>query len=89
MKAAYRFIHKLIRSQKPTQLFKMLKFNRNHRACSRIGILNGPGKEVNKQNLMSKAVELYNDSNPNLKLMSIKHVKAKLKKLGTNMISLE
>merc|ERR1711954_485179 len=44
-KAAYRFIHKTIRSQKPPQLYEMLKFNQNHRECSRIGINDAPSKK--------------------------------------------
>ena len=86
-KAAYRFIHKTIRSQKPPQLYEMLKFNQNHRECSRIGINDAPSKKINKRNLMTQAINLFNRTNPDLKYLSVTCLKGTLKKLGDQILS--
>ena len=79
-KVALNFIHKLLRSQKPPQLYKMIKFNQNHRECSRIGLVNPTSKEVNKRTLLTKSIKLYNTVPKSLKILSIKQMKSQLKK---------
>ena len=88
-KAVFKFIHKVVRTQKPPQLFKFIKFNRIHRDCARIGLIDAPHKETNKRTLMYKSIELYNCSNPNLKMLTVKNVKSRLKKLGDKILTMK
>ena len=81
-KAAFRFIHKILRSQKPAQLYKMIKFNQHHRECSKIGLINPPSKEANKRILLVKSIELYNAAPKSLKILSSKQLNSWLKKVG-------
>ena len=59
-KSALRFIHKAIINEKPTQIFEKLRFNNCQRNCSKIALREGFSKDINKQTLIYKSVELYN-----------------------------
>ena len=82
-KAAARFMHRVISDKAPKQIYEKLKFNKNHRKCSNIGLKTGFSKETNKRTLINTSLNIYNGLKPALKYLQKSKFKCELKKLKT------
>ena len=80
-KTAIRFIHKVIISERPAQIYDKIRFNNRQRNCSKLALKDGFNKEVNRKTLIYKSIELYNALRPEMKYLSIKKLKAQLEKI--------
>ena len=80
-KAAIKYIHKIISTQRPDQIYTKIRFNRNQHICSKLGVKYRFRKEISKKNLISIAINLYNGIDSNLKYLQPRKFNLKLKKL--------
>ena len=79
-KAALRFVHKLINTEKPKQLFNKIRFNNKTRRCAKLSLIDGIRKDSNKRTLIYQSIQLYNSIPSNLKYLSIRKFKTHLAK---------
>ena len=80
-KSGIKFIHKLINSEAPTQLYRKIRLNNRMRKCTKLSLTDGIRKECNKRNLLYQSIQLYNELPTDLKYLPIKKFKKRLSKI--------
>ena len=80
-KSTLKFMHKLIWTKSPDQLYDKLKFNTKHRECSNISVKCPVSKLANRRTPIYTGLELYNSMSIRLKLTRPKRFKFLLKKM--------
>ena len=79
-KASLKFIHKIINTEKPKQIYSKIRFNNRLRKCAKLSLKDGIRKESNKRTLIYQSIQLYNTLPSSMKYLSIKKFKIHLAK---------
>ena len=78
-KLTLRHFHKIIWNRTPLQIYRRIRFNNNHRNCSKISLSYPPSKNVIKRTAIESGLELYNNLSVGLKSMHPRKLKEVLK----------
>ena len=80
IKASFKFIHKIIENKKPDQIVRNLKIPK--RKTSKVYLAGGTRSIRNIRSPINSAVELYNAIPPDVRMLSHKKLKTKLKRVN-------